>query len=328
MLVTKKIIPFGIITLLLSMCLLPVTISTYTTSLGYGDVITVDDEGDGEYTSIKEAVNNASEGDTIVVYSGTYYEHGIEIKKDNITLIGIPYELGTGNDTGKPFIDGQGKAMVIRAKAENVTITGFRIENSGGTVACGIIGIHDIAHNCVISENDLRYSIMGCIGCSSNNNKFINNNISHSSIRQGIVTANGSKNNTLLGNVITDCPTGINFWGSNNNTVENNIIQNCGYGIESYGQYNTFFQNTIKNNEHGLIVVGSPNVIKNNNFIDNSKVDAFFHIGLDSFPFLNRWFNNYWGRPRLLPKPIFGLNLFFVPWIQFDLRPALLPYDI
>ena len=60
-------------------------------------VIIVDDEGDGDYTSIKEAVNNTNPGGTIEVYSGTYYECGIEIYTENITLRGIPYELGNGS---------------------------------------------------------------------------------------------------------------------------------------------------------------------------------------------------------------------------------------
>ena len=47
----------------------------------------VDNEGDGDYTTIAEAIEDASAGDTIEVYSGTYIEN-IEIHKE-ITLTGI-----------------------------------------------------------------------------------------------------------------------------------------------------------------------------------------------------------------------------------------------
>ena len=57
--------------------------------------------GDGNYTIIQKAVNNASDGDTIYVYSGIFYEN-IIINK-SITLIGenkhttilqVLYEVG------------------------------------------------------------------------------------------------------------------------------------------------------------------------------------------------------------------------------------------
>lgn len=37
--------------------------------------ITVDDEPDSDYTSIQSAVNNANDGDTILIYLGTYVEN-------------------------------------------------------------------------------------------------------------------------------------------------------------------------------------------------------------------------------------------------------------
>ena len=319
----KKMLSFGITLLLLSTCFLLVT--TSTASFSYGNVITVDDEGDGDYTSIKEAVNNASEGDIIEVYSGTYYEHGIEIRKENITLKGIPYELGTGNDIGMPFLDGQDHDLLF-IKADGVTLSGFRIENEGN-VAAGTITLNS-ATNCLISENDVSHMLGPPIYCKDCSNiKIINNNLSHSAIRQGICF-HECDSFTISRNIITNCPTGILVWDSNNNTIEGNTILNCGHGIESYGSFNIVFQNIIEDNSHGIVVVGAFNVIKQNNFIGNSKTDAFFQIGIDDFPFLNQWFNNYWGRPRILPYPIFGFVLFFIPWVQFDWRPALLPHDI
>ena len=43
------------------------------------------------------------------------------------------------------------------------------------------------------------------------------------------------------------------------------------------------------------------------------------------------WSENYWGRPRILPKPIFGIMVIGsvpIPWFNFDWNPAQEPYDI
>jgi hypothetical protein len=43
------------------------------------------------------------------------------------------------------------------------------------------------------------------------------------------------------------------------------------------------------------------------------------------------WNHNYWNRPRILPKIIFGkieLKFTSIPLINIDWRPAKEPYDI
>lgn len=86
----RKGLAFGIIILFVLSCFLPLVTGSILEKQNHvsRDVIIVDDEGDGDYTSIKEAVNNANPGDTIEVYSGTYYEHNITIEKEEITLKG------------------------------------------------------------------------------------------------------------------------------------------------------------------------------------------------------------------------------------------------
>ena len=59
--------------------------------------LTVDDSGGANYTKIQDAIDNASVGDTILVYSGTYYEN-VDVNKQ-LNLIGIEY------DGGKPVVD-------------------------------------------------------------------------------------------------------------------------------------------------------------------------------------------------------------------------------
>lgn len=346
----KRIVLVGIVILLLGICLFPAIASLSLIAKDDRNIITVDNEGDGDYTSIKEALNNSNPGDTIEVYSGTYYEHNITIGKEDITLKGIPYELGNGNDKGKPFINGEGKDIVIGISyANNITIIGFHIENGGGTYAHNIIGFYE-ADSCLISDNDLAYATCGGIyGKKSTNTRIVNNTIRHSGIREGIGFHEGY-NNTICGNLISDIDfSGIYIWDDHYNTITGNKIMRCSrYGIDVSGSFIKIIRNHIENNDIGIYVKDSFNKIignhienndlgiqlrdffnqvKRNNFINNNN-PAQFGYGIPLLQRLtNIWFGNYWDKPRLLPYPIPGV-LFLIPTIQFDWRPALKPHDI
>ena len=67
-----------------------------------------------------------------------------------------------------------------------------------------------------------------------------------------------------------------------------------------------------------------------NNFIKNLFREAY-QIGNKFLHHKNNWSGNYWNRPRVLPKPIFGrIGVFFmlIPLINFDWFPAKEPNNI
>jgi nitrous oxidase accessory protein len=327
----RKWLAVGIILLFIGTYFIPSATSQQTLSR---NIITVDDEpGDADYTSIKEAVNHSNPGDTIEVYSGTYYENGILISTERISLIGMPYELGNGNDTGKPFINGDitGTRLqnVIRIEKRNVTVTGFHIENKDNVNDCTLIRIALGADNCTISNNTLCYASNSIIGCASNYSKITNNIISYAGLHYGIIFDNYGYDTVASDNIIENCPTGMCFWGGSNITILRNHISHCSeFGIDiGGGGLNTFQYNTFENNTYGLHIYGSVrNKIQHNNFLHNTY-DAGFSLGL-SLMAGNRFFHNYWDLPWLLPYPIKGTVLLVVPWWTFDWRPALNPLDI
>ncbi len=293
-------------------------------------IITVGDEpGDGNYTSIKEALNHSSPGDIIEVYSGTYKEHGISITVEGISLIGLPYDPDNPNQTGKPLILGQGLSDIITIYGPNVTVSGFHIDNKGGGIdEWTIININPGADYCTISNNTLTSSSNSIVGIVSSYNTITNNTIRWAGFITGIELDYPGQHNVVSDNVIDRCPDGIRFWGGINDTIVRNRISNCSqFGVDiGGGGANVFQYNTFENNNIGLHIYQSAyNQVRNNNFLNNS-----YHAGFDEALWVctNRWFHNYWGRPRLLPYPIQGSNLLIFSWVQFDWRPAMKPYDI
>ena len=92
----------------------------------------VDDEGDGDFTEIQDAIDNANESDTICVYSGEYTRIFIT-HQNRLNLIGIPEEYGeNGSDTGYPIIDGENTTHVVNLEwSDRNKIDGFKIINCG-----------------------------------------------------------------------------------------------------------------------------------------------------------------------------------------------------
>ena len=87
-----------------------------------GKTITVDDDpGDGDFSRIQDAIDAAEDGDTIRVYAGTYYETVLVNK--SVYMI--------GNGSVNTFVEGDGERDIIKITANDATITGFHLNNSG-----------------------------------------------------------------------------------------------------------------------------------------------------------------------------------------------------
>jgi parallel beta-helix repeat protein len=349
----RKWLAVGIILLFVGTC----TIPSITSEQSYDkNIITVDDEpGDADFTSIKEAVNSSSPGDTIEVYSGTYPEQEICIVKDNTTLLGISHELGGGNDSGKPLIQGKVTGRVLRVEASYVEVSNFRIEHPGAFSSI-CISVHEqnniTISDCIIhsSKKEMNDGIQ--VG-KCNNTRIINNDISNCSC--GILASSQRPGSlTITGNVVTDCTTygGITLY-SNQQNVSGNRIRRCDEGIRIFGTNNTIFGNDIDNCP---ISVCSPafygdEVERGNTFIKNNfknySREPWWDRQVILFPFYgfvkdkkDRWIGNYWDTwVGVGPKGILGwLGLgigydetgigFIIPWFEYDRHPAKQPYDI
>ncbi len=136
--------------------------------IGYANAarISVAPEG-ADYSSIQQALNNASDGDVIEVQSGHYMEHVHVLH--SVALIG----LDTGS--GRPVVDANKSSTAITLRANGTRIEGFNLTGSGGC-GCGNAGI-------LVDSSD----------------NIIRNNILYKN-RYGIYIEEGAVNNTIYGN--------------------------------------------------------------------------------------------------------------------------------
>ncbi len=239
-----RVLQFAFIVILIaSICIYPVEICNAA-----GNTIYVDDSGGADYTNIQDAIDNASDGDTIYVYTGTY--ESIIIKGEDIGQITI---VGENKDT--TIIDGQYSGHVIRAYETQLSgnkievhISDFTIKNAGG-------------------------SGFDCISLSySENSTITDNKIINGDVGEGI-QLDHCGDVTIQDNAITNCQgSGISLTISENVIIENNLIQNNQKGIQlsSTSNNNIISYNTIKSNsQYGVYLVQSIN----NRFFENDFTD-------------------------------------------------------
>ncbi|HDD36012.1 MAG TPA: hypothetical protein ENF50_00895, partial [Archaeoglobus veneficus] len=117
------------------------------------------------YKSIQQAIDNANDGDTIIVRDGIYYEN-VKIDK-SVTL-------KSENGSANCIIDGSKEGNVVTIKADKVVIEGFSIRNSGQewweNAGIYIVSDYNVIRNNNITNND------DSIYLGSSNNNTITNN--------------------------------------------------------------------------------------------------------------------------------------------------------
>jgi len=355
--ISRKYWAVGIIFLFIGACIIPscaqLTEKSYQGSRK--TIITVDDDGDGDYTSISDAVNHSHPGDIIEVYSGTYAEGQILIKTPNITLIGLSYEPDGGNHTGKPLIVTKGYNWLIKVQANNVTVSNFSIQanNSGGKPPFQgpFIDLYYV-NGCRISNNTIQNgtSYNEGVRCCNTSYIQINDNIIKNVDLEGIQITD-SNNDSVNGNVIIHSNNGIQIEFSEAINVTKNKVNGCGTGIDlSNSQNNALYLNNLENNSLGVhLEFSTKNIIKHNNFIKNSQKaewEAYKFLIIQRWKSIfNSWIDNYWGHRWIVPKMIPGILYLILltiytpefgpvpiaiplPFFQFDRHPAQTPYTI
>lgn len=206
-------------------------------------IISVGGNGTGNYSSIQTAVDNASAGDTIYVYNGTYEEN--PIIDTSIVLIG-ENKHGT-------IITGDGNKFVVTLTADHIMLSGFTITNSQKKYP--FAGLYINSDFNTISDTILTENYYGIqLGYEACHNRILNNTIFHN--RQCGIYFNHASDNILIGNFVSDHP--VNGFGlyefSNTNRIINNTFSHNRYsGVNIRESYqNQVIGNTFIQDEVGL----------------------------------------------------------------------------
>ncbi|MCF8229851.1 MAG: DUF1565 domain-containing protein [Bacteroidales bacterium] len=96
-------------------------------------IITVKQDGSGDFTIIQDGIDAATSGDTILVYPGTYYEN-LKIIDKNLVLGSLTLTTGDESYINQTIIDGNQLSCCINItdNTEKNTICGFTMQNGNG----------------------------------------------------------------------------------------------------------------------------------------------------------------------------------------------------
>jgi len=241
--------------------------------------IYVDDDGDGNYTNIQEAINAADDGDTIYVYSG-YYQENLVVAT-TLNIIGIASELGGGEGTGRPIVDGNNDDSVFHLTASYSVIDNFEIINADDYWPHAGIEVNKKHSTCgfEIKNNDISSCNIGIyIGLSSGN--------------------------TISKNEVYSNTCGIYLdWSSNNEITDNNIHSHDGwvyYGLELFeSSNNNIIENNFSDNTRGIKIEENSdnNNIYHNRFEDNdvNAQDECSNTWDNDYPSGGNYWSDYTG---------------------------------
>jgi len=258
-----------------------------------GNILYVGGTGEGNHTNIQDAIDDAFDGDTIVVYPKIYKENILVNKQ--LTLKGIKVE-------NIPTIDGCEIKDVVTITADYCSLEGFNVVNSSET-NWTYSGISISSCNNVIKDNILSDNFNGIWLEGSDNNIIYNNNFCLNTLGVSLakscgnnISNNGFYNNTL----------GIHLlFLSNYNVFSNNIFDGTGFQI-TQSSNNEITKNSITN-QYNVI---SPNFglalyLSNNNIIMQNKIENYEWWGIS----IETSKNNMISRNNIMYNGLYGIYL-------------------
>lgn len=221
-----------------------------------------------EYKTIKEAIFQAEDHDTILVKKGNYKEFDIVIDKP-LTLLGEDF----------PVIDGESKGEIIRITSDNVTVDGLFIINVGTSYTEDYAAIRVVkSKNFIIQNVVLEKLFFGIYLEKSSYGK-----VYHNKIVGDAVEEHNSGN-------------GIQLWYSNHIEIEHNHIERVRDGIYLEFADDCLIKNnvSVKNLRYGLHFMFSNNDVYQDNTFENNGAGVAVMFS-KKIKMLNNIFRENWG---------------------------------
>ena len=260
----KKILTVvGIAFLFLVTCITSsVAIDNPIKPISSGNTLYVGGTGPSNYSKIQDAIDNASDGDTVFVYDDLSPYYGMLIIDKSIDLI--------GEDRNSTIIDGKGTWNVINITANDVTITNFTIRNSKYNsffpTYFGILFYE--CKNFTVINNIFSATQIG-IGAIRGNNGLINGNIINGPYNSEGIKLDGTSDTKICNNYITKHEwegillSAASKYPENITIIENSLITNF-QGIYIATKNSIVQSNYLYNNKDGITISGYHNKAINN----------------------------------------------------------------
>jgi nitrous oxidase accessory protein NosD len=318
----KKGLAVGIILLFIGTAIIPSSgqpIEKLSSPASRGNWLYVGGSGPGNYTTIQDAVNASSDGDTVFVFQGSYYSK-VLINK-SISLLGENASRTFINYSYEPDSD----LSVMMIRSHDVTFSGFTVVLEQGDGK--LLNLKD-SRNCTISQNIFKanfgmYLLNSSYMFIENNSFFTIVNGIHTISSYGIIKNNwftnkGRPNNSdssgvwlgviakeyfISDNYFYHCSgNAILSWSPYRNIIERNIIlgnNSNDEGIAIHIEYSDYFppgniirENDIAGCELGIGLKGDYFTVGNNVIHDNDwgmefSAFHFSHVTVDNNTFLN-----------------------------------------
>lgn len=247
--ITSSVLLFFVCSCAFSQCglsedLSQVMIDGFTSPALRGNILYVGGTGPQNYSTIQEAINAASPGDTIFVYafSSPYYEDLLVNK--TLTL------LGENKET--TVIDGEFQDSVVQILADAVTIRGFTIQHcKNDWQHAGIIldDVHsNLLQNLIIRDNGIQ-------GVMLKNSPSSQNCIRDCHILNTTyaICLRESSDISIVDNLLVGNENGLYVVNSERISIRGNTINNkwTGIHLEQSAEI-TITENKFMNNAHGI----------------------------------------------------------------------------
>ncbi|MEQ9404051.1 MAG: nitrous oxide reductase family maturation protein NosD [Cyclobacteriaceae bacterium] len=219
-----------------------------------------------EYKTVAEGFAAANTGDTLIIKAGTYQCKNLILDK-SLALIG---EKGA-------ILDGGMAGYVLKIMADSITVSGFKIINSGRSYTKDFAAIYSFRANYfTIENNEIVDPFFGILLEKSKKGIVKNNRVYGTSVRiddagNGIHLWHCSEVE-ITGNEVFKLRDGIYLEFVDNSVIANNHTHdNVRYGLHfMFSNHDRYFQNTFESNGAGVAVMFSKFIVmKENNFIKN-----------------------------------------------------------
>jgi len=253
------------------------------------NILYVGGSGEGNYSSIQAALDDALDGYTIIVYPGVYNENIVITKQ--ITLI--------GKDRDNTVING-GKGDVVFITASNVKINGFTITNSDNIGDDAGIRIYNYTYYCEISNCTVTNCNRGIFGYHIGYATIKDCTISDIYRKSGIAFYYSSHNSISNLTVKNINWTGIYFNGGGYNVIENCDVSNCkAYAITlDFSQYCTVSNCSLKKSMNCIKLAHSTHNEFSGNIVtesDGSGIVLYPHSNGNIISYCHIYKNGYNG---------------------------------